>query len=479
MLIKNIYSRLGSGFLSSGLAVLSSVIIIRTFGVEPVGKIAYYFGLVGMFSLFTDMGTGTAYIKFLSDGIDREIINTYIILRAVLIIVFYLIVTAAYAWFYKNPSTDPYLFYLAVIITLIQLASEFFTNTLAGLRDYVFLSKVEVAGAVLLILYNIFVCLFFPNIYMLASNMVIAPLCIIAAGTFYCCRNRIIAISFPDKKSFTRYFRYSYPIAFSSIVGLFTAHFEKVMLGKMIGMKELGYYRLALGVFSGFDKIIKPITNTLFSEISFRINKSIEFIRNQFGDLVYTLNLTGAILVLLLMFISTPVVILFYDAENIRTAFILQCFALSIASRLFWRPYRHVLYAVEAHHPLAYLSIVDFIIRLGCYYLLIPLTIKGLLIGAMAIPFTEFILWIFPAGIYNIISLRERLGVIHVKGVVLRIHIPLLLIVSAAFMLGFNPYAFPFLLALFLIVEYRLNVFTHERWNKLFLPLKGILKFYS
>jgi len=471
-LIKNIYARLGSNILRGGLSIVASILIVQTLGVEVVGRIAYYYALVGMLTLFTDMGIGMAYMKFIAtDGHRRQDIACYIFLKLSLIIVFCLIVWVTYQFFYRSPSLDRPMFFIAFIVTVVTLVSQFFLTTLSGRRDFIFLARLELIGSTLLFLYNIAICLLFPSPYLLALNMGILPICFITGGCYYCIRYNIFSFEKPAKDTLVRYFRFAYPIAFSSVIGIFSGHFEKVILGRLIGMKELGFYRLALGIFSGFDKIIKPVTSTLFTEISYRVNKSSDFIQTKFGDLVQTLNMIASLLALLLLFASNPVVLLFYGPENIRTAIILQFFALSIISRLFWRPYRHVLYAIEAHHPLAYLSVIDLILRLGCYYFLIPLTIKGVLIGAIAMPLTEFILWILPSGIYNVIALIKRFETIHISGILYKILLPLGLIIFTASFFNYSLYLLPVFLAFFLALEYYLSVLTKERWDSILLPI--------
>ena len=472
MLIKNIYTRIGANIIQGGLSIITSIFIVRSMGVEVIGKIAYYYSLVGMLTLFTDLGVGMTYQKFLtSDASHKQIVAGFYCLKLCLILIFCLISIIAYHWFYQSLSLDKQLLLIVFIITPISLFSQFFSATLIGKREFYVLSKIEVFGSSLLFIYNIIVCIFFPNIYLLALNVAILPLCTILYGCYYCTGQNMFPSEFPSRQTLLRYFRYAYPIAFTSIVGLFTGHFEKIVLGRLIGMKELGFYRLALGIFSGFDKVIKPVTGTLFTELSYRINKSAGFIQTKFCDLIQLLSFFGAVLGLLLVFTGKPVVELFYGLENIRTAVILQCFSLAILSRLFWRPYRHVLYAIEEHHPLAYLSVIQFAMRICGYYLLIPLTINGLLVGAIAFPLTEFILWILPSGIYNIIALRKRFGNIHIMSTVLKVHLPLGLIVFAAFYLHFSLLFLPLFLILFLVLEYYLDIITLERWNSLLLPI--------
>ena len=473
MLIRNIYTRLGSNIIRAGLSVISSIFIVRILGVEVIGKIAYYYGIIGMFTLFSDLGSGTAYMKFLaSDDSHGQDIAGYFYIKTGLIAVFCLLAWGLYQWRYSSSSLDTNLFIIAFVATITDLISQLFTNTLLGHRKFVFLSKVEILGSSILFFYNIIICFLFPSLYLLALNMVIMPLCVIMGGIYYFYTNQLSFFEIPRKATLVKYFRYAYPLAFSSMVGLFSTHFEKVIIGRLIGMKELGFYRLALGIFSGFDKVIKPVTNTLFTELSFRVGKSADFIQTKFRDLVQTLNMFGGLLAILVIFGSRAAVEVFYGPDNIRAAVILQFFALSIISRLFWRPYRHILFAIEKHHPLAYLSLFEFLLRLGLYYLLIPLTLGGLLIGAIAMPLSEFILWVIPSGIYNITALLKRFETIHVRSIFFRIGMPLGLILLAGSFLNYSVFLLPVFLTLFLFMEYYLDVLTPERWNSLILPVR-------
>ena len=167
---------MGSSFLRGSLSIVSSILIVRTLGVEVIGKIAYYYGLVGMLTIFSDLGTEVAYKKFLSaDKPHKQDIAGYIFLKLSLLILFCLIACIAYILFYQYPSIDKALIFIAFSITLIELSSQFFSNTLSGCRDFVYLSKIEVSASILLFIYNVIICLLFPNIYLLALNMGILP----------------------------------------------------------------------------------------------------------------------------------------------------------------------------------------------------------------------------------------------------------------------------------------------------------------
>lgn len=475
MLIKNLYFRIGSNILRGSLSIISSIIIVHVFGVKVIGQIAYYYGLVGMLTLFSDLGVGISYRKFLTDpGSHEEDIATYILIKTTLLTLSCIIALTVFFFYRPTETLDSGLVVIVFVVTLIELVSHFFSDTLSGKRDFLIFSKIEVLGTIVLFAYNLAVCFLFPKLYWLAMNMVITPVILIIAGTCYCHKNRLFYLKKPTKKMLLKYVKYTYPIAFSSVVGIFSTHFEKVLIGKMIGMRELGLYRLALSLFSGFDMVIKPVTNALFTELSYRLNRVSDFVNTQFKEIVFILNLAGSLVFIFILFLSQPVVDLFYGPDNVRAAYILMCFSLVVVSRLLWRPYLHLLYAIEAHHPLAYLSVISFGLRLGLYFVLIPITIKGHLIGAMAIPLSEAILWIIPTGVYNFYVLKKRFDQIHLKEMIIKMWTPLLILTVVSACFSFSLILFPIILILFLLIEYHFNIITQKRWSKMVSPTKSL-----
>jgi O-antigen/teichoic acid export membrane protein len=474
MLVKNIYIRLGANILNAAIGFIPFIFIIRVFGREVVGSIAYCCGLAGLFSLFGDLGLSTTYNKFLASEDNPRDISVFLFLKSILLIIYTLIFFSAYFLKLRYYDLDNGLLLIGFGVIFSDLVSQLFSSTFVGKRDFLFLSRVEIAGSVFLCVYNIIVCFLFPNKYLLAANMIIFRMIIILGGMLYFYKRNLLRLPRPRWQDVKRHLDYSLPIAFSSIIGRLTSYIDKVLLGRFVGMNELGLYEIASRCYNALDKLIKPVTSTLFTEIVHRIANTPSFFREKFRDIIHTLSFFGSTLALILIFASSPVVICFFGAENLRSAFILKFFALVIMAKLIWRPYEHVIYAIEKHKLILYLSPLNMVIRMAGYYFLIPLTILDIPVGAIALPITEFIVWFFPAGLVWASILKKEYGTIYILETFLKIWLPTAILIAISYFFNYSLFVFAIIYVLFLMIEYYLGVLTKNRWNSLIEPIRSV-----
>ena len=142
MFVKNIYIRLGTNVLNVLIGFIPFIFIVRIFGVEVLGNIAYYYSLAGIFSLFADMGLSTAYNKFLASKEDHRDITTYLFLKSFLIAVYILIFFSAYFLKFRSDVINEKFLFIAFAVVVFDLIAQFFKATFVGRRDFAFLSKV-------------------------------------------------------------------------------------------------------------------------------------------------------------------------------------------------------------------------------------------------------------------------------------------------------------------------------------------------
>jgi O-antigen/teichoic acid export membrane protein len=470
MLIKNIYIRLGTNAFVGLIGLATSVLIFRVFGVEVVGLITYYYSLAGILSIFTDLGVSTAYNKFLAAEGQRCNIATYLFLKFVLIAVYVVIFFVVYLFKIRFSGLDKALLFILFGGFVLDLISQVVSATLVGRRDFPFLSKIEIAGSLILCGYNLVICLVIPNKYFLAGNKLVLPIVMMTAGGVYFFKKGLLGgfkLEWADMK---RYIYYSLPIAFSSIVSQFTNYFDKVLLGKLLGMAEVGFYQIALRFYAVLDEFIKPVTNTMFTEIVHRVANVPSFFHRQFRDLIEILNFSGGVMVLGLVFASSAIIDVFLGAENARSAFILKFFSLAILAKLYWRPYEHIIYALEKQKWTLYPLPVQLVVMFACYYFLIPLKLDGFYLGAAAMPLTEFIIWVVPAGFIRVWILKKEYGNVYMLETILKIWLPMAVGVGAGYVFGFSLWMLPVVLLGFIAVEYCLKVLTKGRWNELVKP---------
>lgn len=475
MLIKNIYIRLGANILVASINILTFMLIVRTFGKEVVGNIVYYYSLAGIFSLFTDLGLSTAYNKFLASQENHRDINVFVILKFFLIVIYILIFLLVYFLKFKNNGIDSKLLLILFTGLVLDLISQIFTSTFVGRRDFAFLSKLELSSSTVLFIYSLIVCFVIRSKYFIAANKVVLPLMMISGGVLYFYRHKLLRLYKPQWVDIKKYLDYALPIAFSSIIGRLIVYIDKILLGKFIGMSELGLYEIASRCYMAVDRLIKPVTSTLFTEIVHKVANTPLFFHKKFRDLVHILNFSGSTLALILIFASSPAVICFFGAENLRSSFILKFFALVILAKLFWRPYEHVIYAIEKHKVVLYLSPLNLVIRMACYYFLIPLTISDVPVGAIALPITEFIVWFFPAGLVRVWILKKEYACLYISEIVFKIWLPLAMMILIGYWFDYSLTLFPIASLIFLAVEYYLKILTKDRLEVLFKPIKTAL----
>ena len=300
----------------------------------------------------------------------------------------------------------------------------------------------------------------------------------IIGGLFYFKSRNLFRFYIPTVNDYRRYINYSLPIAFSSICERLLSYLDKLVLGNLLGDSEVGFYQIAQQCCGVIDRFIKPVTTTIFTEIVHRIAKARSYFHKGFRDLVKILNFAGGIMVIVIIFASKDVIQVFFGVENIRAAFILKFFSLTIIGRLFWRPYNNVILAIEKHKLIYYLIPLNIAAIIALYYLLIPVKIaQSFYLGAAALPITEFITWVLPAGFLRIIYLKKAFGNIHIGEVVLKIWLPLVLAILCGLLVSDSILMLPFVLAAFLGVEFFLGIITEQHLRKLLAPLTMFYKF--
>jgi len=475
MLVRNIYIRVAANFAVAAINFIPIILIVKVFGSQTWGKVVYYYSLAGVLSSLSDLGLSTAYNKFLAAENDLKDIFAFLTLKIILIFIYVLIFTAVYLLKFRYDSANSILLKIGFVAIFLELFANFFTATMVGKRDFFYLSVVEIASACILFIYTVGICLFKPNVYMLGYSKAIVPLVTVIGGFFYFGKKSLFRFSVPQASYFKKYISYSLPIGFSNICERLLSHFDKLVLGNLLGTGEVGFYQIAQRCYAGVDRFIKPVTSTMFTEIVHRITKDQSFFRKQFKSLVETLNFAGAIFVIIIIFAGRPIVQLFFGAENLRSAFILQFFALSVMGRLFWRPYAHVIFALEKHRLITALEPLTLVVIIACYYLLIPLKIgDSFYLGAAALPITEFITWFLPVGFLRIIILKKQYGNIHIWDIVLKIWLPLAIIISTALFVR-SVLMLPLAIFAFILIEYFLNIINGQRLQELIAPLKQIM----
>jgi len=476
-LIKNIYFRISSNVIIAFMGVITSFFVVRSFGAEVIGIIAFYMSIIGVMTCVCDLGLSNTYIKFIADDKydEKDVMATYFFLKLLLMITY--IVSCLMYVYLINEGMDQKL--ILIFFTSFLLANGIQSPLLdicRARREFKIISIVEVTSNIIIFIYTIIICLYFQSMYLIALKYLLLYSLQISLLLVYLARCKSLHIRLPNNHLVKSFFRYARPLALSAFITKIMANADKLILGNLIGMKELGFYDIAKRLFSPVDMLIKPVTTTLFPEVLKRMQTSQTFFDNEFREITQTLTCVASIISICLIFFSKPVVEFLYGIENIRAAIILSFFSGICITKLFFRPYHQLIYGLELQKIYPYIALSSSFIKLLGYMMLIPLKFESFYVGAIGIPITNAFNWIFPGGFIIWTKIHQKYNKTHMFETILKIIIPLLFVLYNANQFNFNLYFFPFALIIFIIVQIQLNIITKYKINKILNPLSKLYK---
>ena len=275
----------------------------------------------------------------------------------------------------------------------------------------------------------------------------------------------------PDKRNIKKFINYATPIAFTTFISNIMSQIDNVLLGNILGMRELGFYDIAKRLFSPVDIVIKSVTSTLYPEILNRMFASKQFFYTDFKQIVHLLTCFGSIMAFFMIFLSKPFVTIIYGIENVKAAPILSFFSGVCIAKLLFRPYHHLIYGLELQKIYLYITPFANLIRVLCYLYFIPR------IGAITFPIIFTLTWIFPGGMVVWKNIRKHYGKTHIAEIALKILFPLCVIIYASYLFNFSIYLFPIAISLFITIQVQLQIITKKKMNTILSPITTL--FYN
>jgi len=473
-LIQNIYYRISSNVIIAALSFIASVVVIRTFGAEIVGTIAYYMSIFSVITCICDLGLSNAFIKFTADEKIEEnaLIFAYLSLKTILVATYFLLGASVIVYF---DDVDQKLMLIFFVTFFIRSAFKepFFKMRMAK-RDFKTISLVELISNSIIFIYTITVCLFFQNIYLLSLKLLLIYIIEILVISIIIFREKKLIFKFPDWQVIKKYINFSLPFALTTFISSLVANIDKLIIGNMIGMKELGFYDIAKRLFAPVELLIKPISTTLYPEVLKRMVSKQDFFYTEFREIVHTLTSIAGIITICMFFLSYPIVTIVYGQENLRAAFILVFFSGICIAKFFLKPYHHIIHGLELQYIYPYLTVASSLIRISGYLLLIPIVILDIQIGAIAIPIVNTLTWFFPAGVVIWSKIRKKYNKTHIFETITKIFIPLFVVLFAGYQFNYHIYFFYFGLIAFIMMQIHLKIITKSKLTFIFQPILSV-----
>lgn len=296
---------------------------LKLLGVEAYGLIGFYSTLLAMLA-FADMGftaTLTREIaRFDKNKKDEKLyilnlLRSYELLYMLIslfisISIWFLTPFIVNNWLNLSPEFNHqqalYAIRLMGIALALQLPSDLFFGGLMGLQQQVKANLIQISWGVFRAVGAVFVMyLVSPTIIVFAFWQLISNIlyCIVIR---FCLWKRLSQSkdkgSF-DKQVFKNTWKYSLSMMFMSIISMCLTQSDKLMVSKMLPLKEFSYYCLAVSMASIPLVIANPVANAVFPKITGLIAakdiKEMKCIYLKFTALVSVLVMTTALVLII------------------------------------------------------------------------------------------------------------------------------------------------------------------------------------
>lgn len=244
-LTKNIFwlsfSQIGSRFLRAIIIIYAA----RVLGATEYGIFSYVLGLAGFFTVFSDMGVNSLLMRDVASYPEEK--SKYFAasfwIKIILLSIASLLLVFVAPHFSKIGIVIS-LFSLVALMSVFDGLGEFFSSFLRGVEKMELEALIIVAENIALLIAGFTLLAFAPN----AKSLIISYIISLSLGA--------ILAAFFIRKQFLNIFRYfdmdlikriissAWPIAFSSVLGIFMINTDVVMLGWMRTAEEIGYYSI-------------------------------------------------------------------------------------------------------------------------------------------------------------------------------------------------------------------------------------------
>jgi O-antigen/teichoic acid export membrane protein len=409
LLVRHTYINVVSSVFGGAVGFAVSILVVRVYGIEVVGRIAYMTGLVGLLRFVVDLGIDRAGQKFIAEpevGFAPEFAS-YLAIKGVLLAAF-LALSAVFFELVFRPD-DP-LLYLLVTGNLFWISfSDLFTNMLAARRDFTSLAIIRNIARVVMLGFAVLFCTVLQSWYLVAVLPSIEFSVLILLAAPYGFRRLGLSWVRPQWPVCKRYIRFALPISLTEGISLSIANVDKVFVGHLLTDAHVGYLTVAERVYGGFLMIVKAVSQQLLPEISYRLaNLKRRVFERQMEKIVRMSSVLGTFLALAVLAYADVLIRTMYGPGLETAAFILRVFSLEILVKLFFRPYHNLVYATERHRIFLWLTPPSQVIRILGTYLLVPLQVAGVTLGGAAKPLAIGVVWIVPRGVGVLYTIRKE-----------------------------------------------------------------------
>ncbi len=359
-----------------GLGLASTTLIARFGGAEVMGTIGYLLGLLGLLSMFSDLGYAQAHIQSVAQGKDLGKSNGTLVAIYSFLIGAFLIVSLIYLFLASQQNSIIFLksdLRFLFVILLFSQVFLFFGQTLLltfqAKQEMAKLNFVLITSKIARFIATIVIIFFVVNSITVGLTFLIEAVVVFILSVWFF---KKLPLKMPNVAFLKSYTKYALPLAISLPITYFNGNIDKILLNHFWNIKEVGYYFAIFGIISMAQTFSGAAMTLFFPELVKMTKTGFKNAEVSIALMVKYLLLIIVPIVVLLIFFSKVIVTYFLGDEFLPSAPVLSIFSLSIFILLIARFYGYILYAIEKHAILPIISFGTTIFFLLFFLILVP-----------------------------------------------------------------------------------------------------------
>ncbi|WP_223927347.1 lipopolysaccharide biosynthesis protein [Prevotella lacticifex] len=338
------------------ISIIVSMILARLITPEEFGIVAIAQVAIAFISVISDMGIGAAIVqnKTLTKS-DYDNLFTFTVILGFLLSGVVVGMSPFLAKFYHSPKLVNVCIMIAIsmFFGIISMVPEaLFTKN----KRFAFVNKRSMVFGVIGGIISIIYAFLGGGCYALVLSPILTaiPLFIIDMKEYPCHIVWHLSLA-PFKKIFSfSFFQFSF-----GLVNYFSRNLDKLIIGRALDMKSLGYYQksysLMLMPLQNITFVITPVLQSFLSDYQ----DDLEFIREKYLKIIKLIATISFPLGVLLYYIGYEVVYILYGSQWVPAVPTFQIFALSIPLQLILSTTGSIFQSVNHTRDLFFVGIIN------------------------------------------------------------------------------------------------------------------------
>lgn len=368
-----------SEYIKSAIGFVGLFIVTRFMGSEVLGTVGYYLSVLGLFSIFLDLGLSSAHIKRVSEKADLGTCNGSFLLLKLIAFFVYSILVIGYIMKVgfdheaaASTTTTTLIPLILFIYYLFEQSTTALTITFSAREEFAKMNVPTILGGTMKTLVVVVAAFLRWGAVGLAVAYLADAGFSFLFGAIFFIRSRI-PVSRPTWQMVKSYFRYALPMTIIIPMSVFISNIDRIMIKTLSSTQEVGFYFAVQSIVDVCKQFSSSAMTVLLPKISS------DYARNRVEEIAVSVHKAGRYLSIMVMplavLLSTQsdwIVRICFGSKFAPAASVLSTLALGAIVLTIVRPYSNVLFGIERHQKIAWMSFINLLVLVGCNLFFIP-----------------------------------------------------------------------------------------------------------